>query len=188
MDWYAIFVETGKEELTKILIQQKLNDYKVKCMIPKRKLPEKRDGVFFHSFKLMFPGYIFLQLKLNYEIYYCLKEIPTVIKILNYNSPEFEYISEDQKHIDESLYFKKIDPEDIMLLIDLVGEEGVLDYSEIFIENRLVTVLNGPLKNLEGAIKKVDKRRNRAKVEFNFLGNKSIFDVGVQILHIRDLH
>lgn len=43
-------------------------------------------------------------------------------------------------------------------------------------------VQSGPLKGKEGIIKKVDKRKNRAKVQLNFLGREKTIDVGIEVL------
>ncbi|WP_217557316.1 antiterminator LoaP [Paenibacillus sp. GbtcB18] len=184
MDWYALFVETGKEEITKDYINKIFSKSNIRCIVPKRKVPEKKQGVTYHCFKIMFPGYVLIELKLDYKIYYKLKEIPTLIRLLNYNSPKYCYTLDED--FDESDCFKKINSKEMQFLINIIGEEGILDYSELFIENSSVTVLSGPLKNFEGIIKRVDKHKNRAKVEFKFLDNISILDVGVQILYTKD--
>ncbi|NQX71563.1 antiterminator LoaP [Paenibacillus alba] len=186
MDWYVLFVETGKEEITKDFINKKLSKSNIRCIIPKRKVPEKKQGITYHCIKLMFPGYVLIELKLDYKIYYQLKEIPTLIRLLNYNSPKYYYTPDEDEGFDESDCFKKINSKEMQFLIKLIGDEGILDYSELFIENSNVTVLSGPLKNREGIIKRVDKHKNRAKVEFNFLDRVCILDVGVQILYTKD--
>ncbi|WP_139488139.1 antiterminator LoaP [Brevibacillus dissolubilis] len=183
MEWYALYVKTGREEFTKEYIQKNLSDLHIRCLVPKRKVPEKRGGVTYHSFKLMFPGYVLVQLKIDYKKYHRLKEIPSLIKFLNYGSAKYVNPLEGDGDFDQSDYFAKIDSREMGPLLHLIDAEGLIDYSDVLIENSRVTILSGPLKDFEGIIKKIDKHKNRAKVELKFLDKVMSVDVGVHILY-----
>ncbi|MFG0216967.1 KOW motif-containing protein [Brevibacillus porteri] len=45
-----------------------------------------------------------------------------------------------------------------------------------------ITVKKGPLAGKEGIIKKVDRRKKRAKIVIDFLGDERMIDVGIEIL------
>ncbi|MRA76150.1 transcription antiterminator, partial [Bacillus thuringiensis] len=56
------------------------------------------------------------------------------------------------------------------------------DYSKVYIENSKVTVASGPLKGMEGIIKKIDKRKRRAKLCLSFMGLDKMVNVGIEVL------
>jgi len=64
----------------------------------------------------------------------------------------------------------------------LIGNDGIIDYSKVYIENSRVSVKFGPLLGMEGAIKRIDKRKGRATIILNFLGEPRLVDVGIEIL------
>ena len=61
-------------------------------------------------------------------------------------------------------------------------EKRVIDYSKIFIENSIVYVKEGPLQGMEGIIKRVDKRKGRATIALDFMGESRMINLGVEIL------
>ena len=74
------------------------------------------------------------------------------------------------------------DQEEISPLLKLIGNGEIIDYSEIILENSRVLVKSGPLQGLENIIKKVDKRKNRAKIILNFIGTEKVIDVGIKVI------
>ena len=49
-----------------------------------------------------------------------------------------------------------------------------------FDENERIVVDKGPLKGLEGSIIKVDRRKQRAKIQLNFHGSTYTLDLGFE--------
>lgn len=50
-----------------------------------------------------------------------------------------------------------------------------------FDENERIVVDEGPLKGLEGSIIKVDRRKQRAKIQLDFHGSTYTLDLGFKI-------
>ncbi|GAV11564.1 antiterminator LoaP [Paenibacillus sp. chi10] len=174
MDWYALFVETGNEEMVQALIYKFFDQSLIQAIVPKRKLKERRQGKFYEVCRTMFPGYVFVHTVLNVDTYYELKNIPRCYRLLN----KFNFIDESTgKHV-----FHKIDDEEMVYIIDLISKNGEIDYSNVYVENAKVIVRDGPLKGREGIIKKIDKRKRRARIELNFMGKEVRFDVGINLL------
>lgn len=67
-------------------------------------------------------------------------------------------------------------------LLRLLGNTDIITYSKIHLENSEVYVNSGPLKGMEGLIKKVDRHKKRAKVLIKFMGSEKLVDLGVKIL------
>ncbi|MNG29122.1 hypothetical protein D3C84_1144960 [compost metagenome] len=67
-------------------------------------------------------------------------------------------------------------------VLKLLNQQHVIDYSQVFIKNSKVHVQSGPLIGQEEIIKKIDFRKNRAKVSLPFLGGEKIVDLGIEVI------
>ncbi|SFB07784.1 antiterminator LoaP [Clostridium frigidicarnis] len=163
MYWYALFVQTGKEETVSKHIKMHLEDC-ITTLIPKRIVPEKRNNIWLDVEKKLFPGYILLYTYMDNKKYHILKQIPYVIKLLT-TSPHYLPITEDE----------------ISLILNLVNKNGIIEYSKISCQNSIITVLDGPLKGYERLIKKLCKHSKRIKVQINFINKTKVVDLGIEI-------
>ena len=166
MEWYAIFVTTGKEEYVADWLQIMSPESIGTTLIPKRKLIERRQGKSKQVLKKMFPGYVLVNIDMDFRVYYILKKIPNLVRILNSGD-----------------YYSRIDPEEMVGIHRLLGDGDVIDYSKVYFMNSKVVVKSGPLEGMEGLIKKVDQRKLRAKIEVRFMGEPKEIDVGIEILN-----
>ncbi|MBH8598733.1 MULTISPECIES: antiterminator LoaP [unclassified Thermoactinomyces] len=173
MNWYALFVETGQEETVKKLLHLHFDESTLSAFVPKRRVPEKKLGKIYHVLKKMFPGYVLIKTKMNADLFYKIKKIPKCYRILGNRTHHSK---------DDEAYYSTIDEEEISPILKLIGNDEVVDYSKIYVENSRVFVQSGPLKGMEGIIKKVDKRKKRAKILLNFMGTEKMIDVGVEII------
>lgn len=165
MDWYSLFVVTGKEEYVSEWLEIYFPEVEVKTLVPKRKLIERRQGKKRAILKKMFPGYVLVNMEMNPIEYYMLKKIPNLIRIL---------------HSGE--YYTRISTEEMSCILRLLGSGDVVDFSKVYLKNSKVVVQSGPLAGMEGLIKAVDKRKMRAKIVVPFMGTAKEFDVGIEVL------
>lgn len=180
MKWYVLFVKAGMEEVVKQGITKHLKY--VKCMVPQKKVPEKKDGKFTDNIRNIFPGYVFINTSMEVGMYYHLKKIPGILSLLNYQNSKDKVLQTK----DESTYFKHVPDHEMAPLLCFLNNADIIDYSQIFLQGRKVIVKSGPLMGMEGIIKKVERRKNRAKVAFTFIGSEKWIDLGVQILSTED--
>ncbi|PEW10115.1 antiterminator LoaP [Bacillus cereus] len=173
MNWYALFVETGKEEEVQKNLKLNFDKTLLESVIPKKRILEKRAGKVYHVIRNIFPGYVLVKTDMNSYIYHKIKEIPNYCRVVNRGVYYSKKFNENYTVIDEA---------EIIPLLKLLGKEDIIDYSKVYIENSKVSVESGPLKGKEAIIKKVDKRKKRAKILLNFLGRENTIDVGIEIL------
>ncbi|WP_010250880.1 antiterminator LoaP [Acetivibrio cellulolyticus] len=166
MSWYALHVKTGAENDVENFLHYNFESNECHSIVPKRKLTEVRKGKCYEVIKIFFPGYVLINLDMSTDIYYIIRKIPNVYTVLKQDGE----------------YYSRISDEEINPLLKLLKDSDLIDYSKIFIENSKVSVNSGPLLGLEGLIRKVDKRRGRAKVALNFMGSEKTVDLGVEIL------
>ncbi|MCY9517587.1 antiterminator LoaP [Paenibacillus apiarius] len=188
MKWYVLFVETGKEDMVREMLSNRFDKDKLHCIVPKRRVSERHKGLNYDTTKLLFPGYILINTEMNFETYYKIKAIPKVYCLLNYRNNKYDELKNyysikfyKDSNVEEQ-YFKELKKEDISLILNLINGDGVIDYSEVFTVNSKVFVKSGPLVGNEAIIKKLDKRKGRAKILLNFFDTSKLVDVGVIML------
>ena len=49
-------------------------------------------------------------------------------------------------------------------------------------EDDVITILSGPLKSMEGYIRKIDLHRRIAKVEVEFMNRKTVIHLGIEMV------
>jgi len=163
-EWHCLFVVTGEEEKVKERVRYRLKD-EFAVVVPKRKLRVRRGGIWRVETRVLFPGYVLLNGKITTEIYYRLKNIPYVLRLLMTGSS-----------------VATIDRDEMQILSKLMCNSEEIGFSNVLMENGKVRVIDGPLYSLEGIITKIDQRKQRAKVRLNFLGEERTVDLGISIL------
>ncbi|MEK4044419.1 antiterminator LoaP [Paenibacillus sp. FSL H8-0048] len=177
MKWYAVYVQTGREEQVRTQLYKQL-DY-LHCCIPKRKIHEKKEGVFREVTRIMFPGYVFVYINMDADKYTGINSIYGVFKILDYCNEKDKKIH-CREEGSEGDYFKCVPIEEIEPILELINGEDIIELSKaVFVDNKLY-ILSGPLKGKENRITKLDKRHRRAKINFEFMGASKIIDLGIE--------
>lgn len=169
MGWYAIFVMTGKEELVKEEIDRIMSCSETKItyqlIIAKREINERKNGNIRSVIKKLFPGYILLETDNITELYHLIKNCEYLIDILRRGE-----------------YFSEIKLEEIANIVYMADDDGVIGNSDIYVENDRIIVTKGPLKNYDGFIKKIDKRKQRITVLFFFNNKEHFIDLSINII------
>ena len=163
--WHALFVPTGQEEYVKEALEKFLGD-QLKFMVPKRILKERKRGEWHRVKRNLFPGYILVKGNINSETYYKIKSIPVVARVLKSEEGPEE--------------IEKRELEVLKILIE--NEDGDIGISTAYKENEKVVVNSGPLAGLEGNIQSIDKRKGRAKVKIDFLGETRTVQLGIDFI------
>lgn len=169
MSWYALFVKTGYEDdvchyIDKVK-EYLMEDVKYNLLVPKRKIFERKQGVRNEVIKKMFPGYILIETDDIIQFYRRVKGSPHIINFLR-----------------EKDYFQEIRLEEIRQILHMTNHKGLIDVSLAYVVNDKISISEGPLLGQEGIIKKIDKRKGRAKVEFIINNNSLLIDLGIDII------
>lgn len=164
-NWYALFVVTGDEDKVKERLVYKLKQSDLKVVVPKRRLRERKKGIWHTKIRPLFPGYILLNGQIRFEEYELLKHVPGVIKLLG----------DKGKPIEISWY-------EIDVIKRLICDSEIIGCSNIQVENQEIVVIDGPLLGLEGYIEAIDKRKGRAKVRLNLMGEPRVVELSIAMV------
>lgn len=169
--YYVIQVTSGMEskieEQIAVLIEKELYG---RCFHPVRHVRKKFRGEWRELHEKLLPGYIFITSEHVRELYLRLQDIPTLSRILGKDGEQFVPLPEHEVEWLERL----MGPE---------GQNAEVQISEISVsEEDVITILSGPLKDMEGCIKKIDLHRRIAKVEVDFMNRKTVIHLGIKIV------
>ena len=167
-NWHALFVYTGREDYIKKYIDYRLtydNITDLRLIVPKRKLRERKNGAWIDVARTLFPGYVLINSGQKVDQLRQLRDITGLIRILR-NGHELAEIARSE----------------VELINKLIMNDDLIGYSTVLAQGSAIKVIEGPLLSLEGYIKSIDTRKGRAKVVFDFLGEKRTIDLGVDIL------
>lgn len=165
MNWYALHVETGKEEMVQEWLRYYFDQNTLTSIIPKRELLERKAGRTRIVLRTLFPGYVLIRVAMDYMVYHKISSIPNLIRIVRGSS-----------------YFSEIPDSEIEPIKQMIDDEGIINFSEALILDSKVIVISGPLKGREGLIQKIDKRKKRAKIKVVFNGLERFVDIGIKVL------
>lgn len=163
--WYVLFVKATQEEKVKNMLEKEVGD-KYQFIVPTRELKERKDGKWHFVKRKLFPGYVLVKGIMNIEVYYKLKKINGIIKLLSSDG--------------EALRVEESELRILKILID--NDDNNIGISSLYKENDGVKIVAGPLMGLEGQIIKIDYRKGRAKVSLRFMNEERVVELGIEIV------
>lgn len=164
--WYVIQVRSGKEEEIQRQCETVIDkEILERAFVPYSEQERKYQGEWHREYKVLFPGYVFLVSEDKAELFYQLKRVIGLTKLLG-TGDEIVPLSEDE----------------IRFLTAFGREDQVVEMSEGFIENDRVVITSGPLQGNEGLIRKIDRHKRKAYLEIDMFGRKLKTQVGLEIV------
>lgn len=164
--WYVIQVRTGTEReiirQCQAVISEEILE---KSFLPCFEEMKRYKGAWHKEQKLLFPGYVFLISTAPDQLYRSLKSVIGLTKLLKTGE---QIIS--------------LTEEEIRFLLRFGGKEQLVKMSTGFVEQAQVIILDGPLKGMEGYIKKIDRHRREASLELPMFGRILDVKVGLEII------
>lgn len=164
--WYVIQVRTGTEESVRKQCERLVDHQAMeRCFIPYQEQLKRYMGQWHKEMMPLFPGYVFADSQDVDLLFGELKRVTGLTKLLGTGSAIVPLTSEE-----------------IAILKRLGKEEQIVTISKGLITDNQVKILEGPLKELEGAICKIDRHRRKAWLELVMFGRIQRVEVGLEIL------
>ena len=167
MPYFVIHLKTRSEEKFISVAVSMLDDGEARFIWLRRSLRIRKRGEWIETLAPIFPGYLFVEAQeISPELFLKVKRIPGFFRFLLSNE-NIEPLSEGDKK----------------LLSYFLSFGQVVDKSVVYFDtgNR-IRVVSGPLKELEGKIVKVDRRKGRAKVKLDMFEHAFLIDFGFEAL------
>ena len=158
-EWYVIQVLTGTEQSTATV----LSAAGMRAIAPAEVLHERRHGRWWPIRRTVFPGYVFVHAEMRDRVYYYIKRLPHVIRLLGANGPE--PVPDEQM--------------ETVLLFSPQGRD--FDVSQAERSDGKTIITSGPLYQMQEQIVKISARARRATLAVPLLGDTYQVDVGVVV-------
>lgn len=132
MLWYVLQTRTGEEDKLVNLIHKLVspNLYEECFVVGQEQLWRRQQKNFVHV-KRAFPGYVFITAREPEALFFCLKKLPAMAKLL----------------ADEELFFLSLEIEEAAFLRKIMDSEYVIRLSHVVTDkNGKIVPISGPLK------------------------------------------
>ncbi|MBR1775239.1 MAG: transcription termination/antitermination factor NusG [Bacteroidales bacterium] len=162
--WYVLKAVAGKEKKAKEYIDNEinrrgLNELVPNVLIPVEKVYSVRNGKKTSKERTLFPGYIFVEAKLEGEIAHVIKNIPNVL----------DFITEKDG---SPIPMLESEVKRILKTVDSSLDSNEFS-EETFIVGETVRIIDGPFKNFDGVIEEVNNEKQKLKVIVKIFGRKT---------------
>ena len=169
--YYVIQVASGMEERAEeqinVVVDRRLYD---RCFHPMRHMKKKLRGEWRELHEKLLPGYVFVVSDSVKELYQELKHVPAFTRMLGKDAEQFIPLSKEEV-------------EWLTRIMQTAGDGMEVGLSQVSVsEDDVITILSGPLKSMEGYIRKIDLHRRIAKVEVDFMNRKTVIHLGIEMV------
>ena len=164
--WYVMQVRTGTEETIRQQCKRIISSGIIeRCYIPYYEKMRRYKGAWHKERKLLFPGYVFLVSSHLEALYQNLKNVIGLTKLIG-TGREIVPLTES-----ETLMIQK-----------LGNDTGLVGMSQGIITGGRTIVTDGPLKGMEGCIRRIDRHKRIAYLEIEIMGKSVETQVGLEIM------
>ena len=151
--WYVIHTQTGREERVKTTLESRAQQYSLQekifqVLIPTEKVSEIKAGKKKISTRKFFPGYVLVEMELNDDTWYLVKNTPGVSGFIGSGRKPLPLKESEVAAIIKQAEEKKEKPTPKV----------------IFEKGESIRVKEGPFVNFNGTIEEVNPNKGKLKV------------------------
>ncbi len=157
--WYVIYTQSGKEEAVKTCLEQGiraegLQDLVSRLLVPMEQVSEIRGGKKRVMGKVLFPGYILIEMEMAEKLWLLVRNAPGVAGFLKSGGKPIPMKDKEIAAILETIEKREIEPRPRM---EFEVGEGV-------------RITDGPFKDLDGIVEEIYPERGKMKVGVSLFG------------------
>lgn len=167
-EWYVVNTYSGHENKVKEKLEMRastmgMEDYIFRVVVPEQKEIEIKDGKEKEKIKKMFPGYILVEMIMNDEAWFIVRNTPGVTGFIGSSGKGAKPFPLTKAEVDKIL--------------------GSMNMSRIDIESELkvddsVKVTAGAFANMFGKVKNIDMQKQMIEVALDLFGQETMVEVG----------
>lgn len=165
MLWYVLQTKTGGEEkLIEMIHRMVPQEFYGECFVVYHEQLWRRQQKNFVHVKRAFPGYVFITSREPEALFFCLKKIPTMAKMM----------------ADDDFFFLSLEPEEAAFLEQITDEHHVIGLS--FLEtdgNGNILQVSGPLASCVSQIVRCKYGKRYVLVRLQLLGQEKEVFLGI---------
>ncbi len=159
LGWYVIHTYSGCEQKVKLNLEEELDrlglrDKVMKMMIPTEDIIEVKGGKRKISARKCFPGYIFIQMDMDVDMWYVIKNLPKVTGFLGGKAKPTPISEEEVNRLFNQLKTETSKPRPKVM----------------YLHGESIRVVDGPFSNFNGVIEEINPERGTVKVMVSIFG------------------
>ncbi len=171
--WYIVKTRTNCEAKAKSVIEtiirtRQIEDKVKKVLIPERDVVEISKGKKVTRAKKIYPGYIFLQMRLSDDLWHAIKSAPNVSHFVG-----------GTKSKPKEVPFEQLETIEQKIKDGTENPQTKITFSE----GDTVLVIDGPFKNFNGVVEEVNKEKGRVKVSVSIFGRPTPVEFDFSQVH-----
>ena len=168
-EWYVVNTYSGHENKVKEKLLMRANtmgmeDYIYRVVVPEQTEVEIKDGVKKEKVKKMFPGYILVEMVMNDEAWFIVRNTPGVTGFIGSSGRGAKPFP--------------LTPQEVDKILNSMGMSRLELDSELE-EGTSVKVISGPFANMFGKIKSVDMAAQTVEVTIDLFGQETVVELGL---------
>lgn len=168
--WYVVQTVGGQEKHVLDLMSKLVDEELIQeSFIPQYEVKKRIQGAWKVRTEVLLPGYIFAITDQPGKLREALRSVPKFTRLLGNND-----------------VFTPLDEQEVAFINAFTEpDHRVVEFSSGVMEGDEIVILNGPLMNQTGLIKKVDRHKRLAYLEVQILGRTKTVKVGLEIVRKR---
>lgn len=183
--YYVLQVTPGEEEKTEALIMAILpGDLYGECFYLTKHMRKKFHKRWVDIQEKLLPGYVFIATENVKEVFLELKRVPMLTNILGRDGGSFSELS-----MRDAKWLEKIKDVGVRNTIKNKGTGNInkswyeVGLSQVHVyEGNEIKIVSGPLKGIEGTVRKINLHKRIAEVEIQFIKRKIVIYLGIEML------
>jgi transcription termination/antitermination factor nusG len=166
-EWYVVNTYSGHENKVKEKLEMRassmgMEDYIFRVVVPEQTEVEVKDGKEKKKVKKMFPGYILVEMIMNDEAWFIVRNTPGVTGFIGSSGKGAKPFPLTPQEVDKIL--------------------GSMGMSRLEIGNNLnvgdmIKVINGPFANMFGKVKTINMENQKIEVALDLFGQETIVEL-----------
>lgn len=170
--WYILKTKTSCENRAKQMIEDLVKTKNLKnqigeVLIPQKDVIQVLKGKKVTRSKKIYPGYIFVQMKLSDQLSYTIKSVSNVSHFVGGRFKPMEVPKEQLEVIDKQIKESSANP------------QAQISFSE----GESVQVIDGPFKSFSGTVEEVNQEKGRVKVSVSIFGRPTPVEFDFSQVH-----
>lgn len=167
--WYVVHTYSGyenkvKANIEKMIENRKLQDQILEVSVPMLDVIEVKNGVRKHVQKKMFPGYVLLNMVVNDDVWYVVRNTRGVTGFVGPDSKQPVPLSDEE-----------------MRSMGIKGEDIVVEFEV----GDTVTVVTGVWENTTGVIKQINPHKQIVTISVELFGRETPVEINFSDVKIR---
>lgn len=172
-NWYAVHTYAGYENAVLRNLRQRIDslgmqDKIFNVVVPTEKKVKIKNGKRVEVEEKIFPGYVLIDMIVTDDSWYVVRNTP---RVTGFVGAGVNPVPLTEKEIET--------------LLKGMEQKGDVAYDSVYIVGELISIVDGPFKDLEGNISEVDNVRGKVKVLVSLFGRET--PVELDFLQIKKL-